>query len=223
MIELLITIGIIGLMSAAAAANFHLGQKKAILDDAVNDVLVEIQKLQNIAISGIEIADPASVDFDPDEDTLIPCAYGLHYLSPTSFQIAAELPDAFGQVCAILPITYEIDGSLRQAKNIDYTYAGEGTKIDIEEFSFSTPLVEFGEPFDDIYFIPPDPEIYIGGVGLLIDSDTDGRFDSANTDPSGPDIVEEIVVCLAGETCNVGDPFRRVIEVSLGGRIELIR
>ena len=221
LIELLITIGIISLMSAAAAANFHLGQKKAILDDAANDLLVEIQRIQNIAISGIEVEDV--IDFDPDEDTIVPCTYGIHYEDASTITITTEVPDAFGEPCAFLTI-FNDDSSIKYNKNIDHSYdIFLGQNNNIGTFSFSTPAVEIGVPFDDIYFVPPDPDIYIDGTGLLVDSlPEDGRFDAANSE-SPHDVVEQILVCMRNETCAVGEQFTRVIEVSLGGRVELLR
>ena len=56
MIELLVVIFIISLVSAFALANYRSGQKKYILTGAVQQLVSNIRKAQNMALSGFDIS-----------------------------------------------------------------------------------------------------------------------------------------------------------------------
>lgn len=56
MIELLVVMFIISLISAVAIANYRGGQRKYVLTQAVQKLVSDIRKAQNMALSGFDIA-----------------------------------------------------------------------------------------------------------------------------------------------------------------------
>jgi len=206
-IELMVTISIVSIMSVVAATNFSVGQKKALIDDVANDVLIEIQELENIAISGIEVQGATG--------PVIPCGYGITEFTETGFNIKAELPDSGEED--------QCDGESvfnTGPNNIDHKNGGIGDdSIVIKKFEIpNSNSAKIANLPKDIYFEPPDPTVFIDGK-TLADLDNNGISDW----PSGDNQYEDIVVCLRNEPCLVGDTYRRVIRISLGGSIELIK
>jgi hypothetical protein len=78
-----------------------------------------------------------------------PCGYGIHYISPTSLAIYVG-PNAATSNCPA----------------IDKNYQANEDSI-VRTVSFTDSRIEFKAPFNDIYFEPPDPKIYLNNVTTL--------------------------------------------------------
>jgi len=73
-----------------------------------------------------------------------PCGYGAHYISPTQFAIYVGPNAASPTDCTTINKNYS---------------AGEDTIIETQTFTDSR--IGIKSPFNDIFFLPPDPKTYL--------------------------------------------------------------
>ncbi len=79
-----------------------------------------------------------------------PCGYGVHYVSPTQLAIYIG-PDASTVDCPSIA-------------NKNYQ---PGQDVLLAHQSFSDPKIQFISPFNDIFFLPPDPKTYLNNDASL--------------------------------------------------------
>ncbi len=108
------------------------------IDQSANLIMAAVREAQTKAVSSTLYAG------------YNPCGYGLHYVSPTQFIIYVG-QDASTVVCSSIA-------------NKNYQ-AGRDALLGIQ--SFSDPNIQFTAPFNDIFFLPPNPKTYLNNNASL--------------------------------------------------------
>ncbi|MEK7537239.1 MAG: type II secretion system protein [Patescibacteria group bacterium] len=137
LIEMLVSIFIIGVLSAALLLNYRSGQNEAFLTRAAAVFETDLRGAQNLAISSRE------------SNGLVPCGYGLHYVDNRRYSIYA------GQ---------RSGASSCQTSNQNYQ---SGLDSVYEENQIIESAVIFKTSWPDIFFEPPDPSVYINKIKLV--------------------------------------------------------
>lgn len=131
LVELVVSIFIVGVLSVAILFNFRIGQSQAFLTRAAAAFETDIRRVQNLAVASSEF------------EGFIPCGYGLHYVDNRTYSLYAGRLGGVGN-CQSSNHNFE--------SGIDSVY--QNMKV-IES------RVIFKNSFSDIFFEPPDPATYI--------------------------------------------------------------
>lgn len=142
--ELLVVMFIISLLSSIVLANYRGGQKKYALFQATQQLVSDLRKAQNMAMSGVDIGEVVG------EPGKYYCGYGIqinYSARPTSYYFYIDKsPD-----CSTSNNQYDSSDKLLETVNLP-------NQIEIQ----STSLLPI-----DIFFKPPDPTTYINdGVAV---------------------------------------------------------
>lgn len=139
LVELVVSIFIVGVLSAAILLNYRIGQSEAFLIRAAAALETDIRRVQNLSV--------ASSEFEGS----IPCGYGLHYVDNRTYRLYAGRLNGAAS-CQLSDHNFQ--------SGADPVY--QDKKI-IEQ------RVVFRNAFSDIFFEPPDPATYINNsrsIGL---------------------------------------------------------
>ena len=131
LIELAISIFIVGVLSATILLNYRGGQSEAFLTRASATFETDIRRTQNLAV--------ASSEFEGS----IPCGYGLHYVDNRNYRLYA------GRL-----------GGAPNCQSSDRNFQS-GLDLVYQEIKVIEPRVVFRSAFPDIFFEPPDPTTYL--------------------------------------------------------------
>ncbi len=131
LVELVVSIFIVGVLSTAILLNFRIGQSGAFLTRATASLETDIRAAQNLAV--------ASSEFEGS----IPCGYGLHYLDNRTYRLYA------GRM-----------GGAANCQSSDHNFQS-GTDPVYQDKKIIEQRVVFRSAFSDIFFEPPDPATYI--------------------------------------------------------------
>lgn len=134
LMEMLITVIIIGILSSTLILNFRTSSRnKVALQRAVAEMVSEIRRAQTRAVT------TSAIQGD------IPCGYGIHHESSTNSSfIYTYFNSKGGGNCSLVASRNYLAGDLRVA-----------------DIKFSDPNIELKSSFSDIFFEPPNPMIFI--------------------------------------------------------------
>lgn len=136
-VELLVVAAIIATMSVVLVLNFRLGARTATARLQVASVIIsDIRKMQSQALVGRTY------------NGTIVCGYGVHYNNQSSYDLYAKQAPGGGSCALINDFRYQ---------------AGD---IIVENRKLVSSQMEIRSPFQDIFFFPPDPKIYINNTPL---------------------------------------------------------
>ena len=144
LVEVLVSISIIGILSAVILLNYRTGQDQASLTRSAAALETSIRDAQDLAAAASELGGS------------IPCGYGLHYVDSRNYSLYAG----------------RLGGAANcQASNHNFQ---AGTDAVYEDAKIIEQRVVFKNSFPDIFFEPPDPATYINdnrsiGVSTVID------------------------------------------------------
>jgi len=131
LVEVLVTIFIIGFLGAAILLNFRTGQDQASLTRAAAGLETSIRNAQDLAVSSQEFGGS------------LPCGFGLHYVDNINYYLyAGRLGGAANCQASNHNFQLGIDEIYGNAKIIEQR-------------------VLFKNSFSDIFFEPPDPTTYV--------------------------------------------------------------
>jgi len=168
LVEMSVVSAIVILLSATLFQTFKTeAQKTRTLDRATALITADLRKAQSLAASSIDFNDI--------------CGYGIHYVNSTTYLIYRGS-----------------DQDLTDCRTTDHNYVpADGDVIYQNNIKMIQTSVSFLDSFDDIFFEPPDPRVYVN-------------------DKSFPDepTSTDITFCI-DETSDC-----RIITVENGGRIE---
>lgn len=145
--ELLVVMFIISLLSSIVLANHRSGQKRYALSQATQQLVSNLRKAQNMAMSGVDIGEVVG------EPGKYYCGYGIetnYTARPTSYRFFLDKSPN----CQTSNNQYDSNDKLLETVNLP-------DKIKIKLTTPSPPL--------DVFFKPPDPTTYIknnSGVGI---------------------------------------------------------
>jgi len=173
LVEVLVVTAIIGFLSTSLILNFS--RSRINIEQNVNLVMATIREAQSKTVSSTVYNYPTG----PGN----PCGYGVHYVSATQL------------IIYVGPNAATADPS---CATMDKRYNATRDSILITR-TFIDSRVEMKNPFNDIFFLPPDPKTYL-------DNDA-----SLNGWPIS------IQVGVAGEACSQNC---RTISIDPSGKIE---
>lgn len=131
LVELVVSIFIVGVLSVAILLNYRVGQSQAFLTRASAAFETDIRRAQNLSVASSEFEDS------------IPCGYGLHYVDNRTYSLYAGRLGGAGNC---------------QSSNHNFE---SGTDSVYQNMKVIEPRVVFKNSFSDIFFEPPDPTSYI--------------------------------------------------------------
>lgn len=136
-LELLVVAGIIATLSVALVLNFRLGARTATARFQVASAIVsDIRKMQSRALAGRTY------------DGTIVCGYGVRYSSASSYDLYAKPVPGVGSCASLVTYNYQ---------------AGD---IIVETRKLVSTQMEIRSSFQNIFFLPPDPKVYVNNVAL---------------------------------------------------------
>lgn len=131
LVELIVTVFIIGILSAAMLLNYRTGQVESFLTRSAAVLETDIRRAKDLAIASSEF------------EGVIPCGYGLHYLDSQTYTIYVGALAGAGNC---------------QSSNHNFE---AGTDSIYQSVKIIEPRIVFKQGFLDIFFEPPDPATYI--------------------------------------------------------------
>ena len=134
LIEAIVSVAIIGLMSAFTVMGYGDLRNQTALNRAVQKVALDIRKAQNLAVA--TVAQSSGSVF---------CGYGIHYSGPDTYILFTDKDLSGDPLC----------GSVNRKFD-----SGE----EVETINIEQPNIKLKNSFSDILFFPPDPVTYINGA-----------------------------------------------------------
>ena len=134
LIELLVVIFITSLLATLTLVHYRNGQKRYILEHAAQQIVSDIRKSQNMAMSGVDIGGQY-------------CGYGIFVDQNNGFYIVYG--DTAPANCGVTNNKYDVSDDIIETINLPQEIIFEDV----------TPL----PPKLDIFFKPPNPTTYING------------------------------------------------------------
>lgn len=131
LVELVVSIFIVGVLSAAILLNYRIGQSEAFLARAAAAFETDIRRVQNLSV--------ASSEFEGS----IPCGYGLHHLDSRTYRLYVG----------------RLNGA-PNCRSSDHNFQSGADPV-YQDKKIIEPRVVFRSVFSDIFFEPPDPTTYI--------------------------------------------------------------
>ncbi len=135
LMELLVVMFIISLLSGLVLANHHSGQKKYALFQAAQQLVSDLRKAQNMAISGIEMAGRSGYGIYAEKDDIFYVIYADKN-GDSSYQ--GEPPDELIETINLpsqikikttLPLTNQVDIFFKPPEPMTYINANPGAGI----------------------------------------------------------------------------------------------
>ncbi len=177
LVEVIVVAALMGFMSLVLIRNF--GQSRLDLNEAANIVLADVRAMQTKVISGTQYSNQ------------IRCGYGLERNSTTTYRLyAGPTPSANNTNCTSYDRNYNSSGAI----------GSRDVQIELKNLKDNNRL-EFKTTFNDIYFEPIEPKVFINSSFVL-------------TNPA-----ERITIGIIGQACTATNC--RSICVYPSGRVEL--
>src|SRR3989344_1484367 len=122
LVELVISIFIVGILSAAILLNYRIGQSQAFLTRAAAAFETDLRRAQNLAVASSEL------------EGSIPCGYGLHYVDNRNYRLYA------GRL-----------GGAPNCQSSDHNFQSGADPV-YQEMKIIEPRDVFRSSFSDIFF-----------------------------------------------------------------------
>lgn len=137
MVELLVVGAIIATLSVALVLNFRLGARTATARFQVASAIVsDIRKMQSHSLAG------------RNYDGTIVCGYGVRYNSPSSYDLYAKQVPGVGSCASLATYNYQAGDTI------------------VENRKLVSTKMEIRSSFYDVFFLPPDPKVYVNNFAL---------------------------------------------------------
>jgi prepilin-type N-terminal cleavage/methylation domain-containing protein len=166
LIEVVVVMGIIGLLTTFLIANFSRTQLN--LNQAAASMVADIRDIQTKAVTSTRY-NGSSV-----------CGYGISFIDATTFRIYTTTPSAANGNCSLNTVVH----------NRNY----EAGDVNVRTVTLVDPI-QFTGAFADFFFEPPDPKTYIGNSSSLAAAPSRIRLRKAGGDCIG-DPNSCYVICV---------------------------